>query len=258
MSSMNRITIVIFALTGIAVHAQKKLPSVSPYENDFQSAEPGLLPEGIMEIDGVFKVTKGEGDKQFLVMENEPLSENAVILGPSLKGAASVSAKIRSFRKRRSYPRFAVGLHGISGFRLRVVPSKGVVELVKNEESVKAIPYKWKHDEWTVLQLDIAPDGEDWRVDGRVWHVRKGLRSRRLRLSTKVHRVRERPPFGEPLIQGMRFSLMMSESVLSPWVHEPIKIHYDWWVSGSGKNHVNTSVCKASGTRGTSRGVDYK
>ena len=171
MSSMNRITIVIFALTGIAVHAQKKLPSVSPYENDFQSAEPGLLPEGIMEIDGVFKVTKGEGDKQFLVMENEPLSENAVILGPSLKGAASVSAKIRSFRKRRSYPRFAVGLHGISGFRLRVVPSKGVVELVKNEESVKAIPYKWKHDEWTVLQLDIAPDGEDWRVDGRVWHV---------------------------------------------------------------------------------------
>lgn len=169
--AMNRLILLITGFTAFAANAQQKLSSVSPYVNDFQSDELGELPDGIMEIDGIFKVTRGEGDKKFLVMEHEPLSENAVILGPSLKGRASVSAKIRSFRKRRSYPRFAVGLHGISGFRLRVVPSKGVIELVKNEEPVMSVPFKWKPDEWTVLQLDIAPDGKHWLVEGRVWSV---------------------------------------------------------------------------------------
>jgi len=169
---MNRIPIpIVIGITIMVLNVHEKAFSGIPYENDFQSTSSGELPDGIMEIDGVFKVKKGEGDKKYLVMSNEPLSENAVILGPSLKGGASVRAKIRSFRKRRSYPRFAVGLHGISGFRLRVVPSKGVVELVKNEESVKSMPFKWQADEWTFLQLDIASQGDGWRVEGRVWRV---------------------------------------------------------------------------------------
>ncbi len=169
MIQMKRFTGLFFLATVIAINGQEKLAPRVPYSNDFQSAAIGKLPDDIMEIDGVFKVAKGEEGVKYLEMQAEPLAENAVLLGPSVKGAASVTAKIRSFRKRRSYPRFAIGLHGISGFRLRVVPSKGVIELVKNEEPVMSVPFKWKPDEWTVLQLDIAPDGKHWLVEGRVW-----------------------------------------------------------------------------------------
>jgi len=161
------ITLVFFANT--VLHAQKKPSEVGLYKIDFQSYELGVLPDGMMEIDGVFKVAAGGSGDKYLEMDKEPLSENAVILGPSLKGGAAVSAKIRSFKKRRSYPRFAIGLHGISGFRLRVVPSKGVIELVKNEESVKTAPFKWNADEWTSLELIVLPEGENWRVEGRAW-----------------------------------------------------------------------------------------
>ncbi|MCP4847982.1 MAG: hypothetical protein GY899_08565 [Verrucomicrobiaceae bacterium] len=168
---MNRLILLVSAMTAIAAYAQQKSSPPIAYGKDFQDGEIGVLPDGIMEIDGIFKVTKGEAGKKYLVMEKEPLTENAVILGPSVKGGATVSAKIRSYKKRRSYPRFAVGLHGISGFRLRVVPSKSAIELVKNEEPVMSVPFKWTPDEWTMLELDIALHGENWRVEGRVWSV---------------------------------------------------------------------------------------
>ena len=168
---MYRMIIILGFFASMALHAQNKPSGVGLYKIDFQSSEVGVLPDGIMEIDGVFKVTAGESGDKYLEMDKEPLSENAVILGPSLKGGASVSARIRSFKKRRSYPRFAIGLHGISGFRLRVVPSKGVIELVKNEESVKTVPFKWNADEWTSLELSVLPEGEKWRVEGRAWSV---------------------------------------------------------------------------------------
>ena len=167
---MPRILIFLLVLALSSLHAQKKPKLQLPYSNDFQKAEAGALPEGIMEIDGVFKVEKEGDDQKYLVMSKEPLSENAVLLGPSLKSGASLYAKIRSYKKRRSYPRFGIGLHGISGYRLRVVPSKAVVELVKNEESVKSMPYKWQSDQWTFLKLDIVPKGESWSVEGRVWN----------------------------------------------------------------------------------------
>ena len=166
---MFRLVISLLALALSSLHAQKKPKQQLPYSNDFQEAESGSLPEGIMEIYGVFKVEKEGDDQKYLVMSKEPLSENAVLLGPSLRGGATVGAKIRSFKKRRSYPRFAIGLHGISGFRLRVVPSKGLIEFVKNEESVKTVPFKWHPDEWIILELSVLPKGEDWLIEGRAW-----------------------------------------------------------------------------------------
>jgi hypothetical protein len=169
MMHMKRSTVLIFLASVIAVSGQGKLPLRAPYSNDFQSAVIGKLPDDIMEIDGIFKVARGEGVTRYLEMQAEPLAENAVLLGPSVKGQASVTAKIRSFRKRRSYPRFALGLHGISGFRIRVAPAKGVIELVKNEQPVKSVAFKWQADKWVMLQLAIIPDGKDWRVEGRAW-----------------------------------------------------------------------------------------
>jgi|TARA_B100001250_G_scaffold396264_1_gene402073 hypothetical protein len=143
------------------------------YSNDFESLEIDSFPKGMMEIDGIFKVTASESTKsdnrRYLEMSAEPLTENAVIFGPSVKKSATVHAKIRGFRKRRSYPRFGIGLHGISGYRLRVVPSKKVIELVKNEEPVKSVPYKWTPDKWVNVRLKIEQDGENWKISGSAW-----------------------------------------------------------------------------------------
>jgi len=145
------------------------------YSNDFESLEIDSFPKGMMEIDGIFKVTTSESTKsdnrKYLEMSAEPLSENAVIFGPSVKKSATVQAKIKGFKKRRSYPRFGIGLHGISGYRLRVVPSKNVIELVKNEEPVKSVSYKWTPDQWVNLRLKIEQDGVNWKISGSAWTV---------------------------------------------------------------------------------------
>jgi len=143
------------------------------YSNDFESLEIDSFPKGMMEIDGIFKVTTSESTKsdnrKYLEMSAEPLSENAVIFGPSVKKSATVQAKIKGFKKRRSYPRFGIGLHGISGYRLRVVPSKNVIELVKNEEPVKSVSYKWTPDQWVNLRLKIEQEGVNWKISGSAW-----------------------------------------------------------------------------------------
>ena len=143
------------------------------YTNDFESLELDSFPKGMMEIDGIFKVktsdSKNVTNRRYLEMSAEPLSENAVIFGPSVKKSATVQARVKGFRKRRSYPRFGIGLHGISGYRLRVVPSKKVIELVKNEEPIKSVPYQWTPDQWVNLRLKIEQENNNWKVSGAAW-----------------------------------------------------------------------------------------
>ncbi len=162
-----KLTLLLLSINCSFIFGQEK------YENDFESLEIDSFPKGMMEIDGIFKVRTSDstkaGNRRYLEMSAEPLSENAVIFGPSVKKSASVQAKIKGFRKRRSYPRFGIGLHGISGYRLRVVPSKKVIELVKNEEPVKSVPYKWTPDQWVNLRLKIQQEGKTWKISGFAW-----------------------------------------------------------------------------------------
>lgn len=138
------------------------------FKQDFETAETGALPDGMMEIEGVFTVEEIEGRKALKLAE-APLAEDAVILGPSFKGAGSVTAAVKADKKRRSFPRFGIGLHGISGYRLRVVGASGTVELIKNEEVVKSVPFVWKSEAWNVLKLEIREKDGKWSVEGRVW-----------------------------------------------------------------------------------------
>jgi len=138
------------------------------FTQDFEEAEAGSLPDGMMEIEGAFTVEALDGRKALKLAE-APLAEDAVILGPSFKGAGSVMASVKADKKRRSFPRFGVGLHGISGYRLRVVGASGMVELVKNEEVVKAVAFAWKSELWTTLKLELREADGKWIVEGRVW-----------------------------------------------------------------------------------------
>ena len=141
----------------------------SIYKNNFESYELNKFPDDMMEIDGLFKVNKNDQGKKHLEMASEPLTENAVIFGPSIKNSATLEVKVRGFKKRRSYPRFGIGLHGISGFRLRVVPSKNKVELVKNEEPVKSVSFKWNPEKWSNLRLQIEFSNDKSLIKGWVW-----------------------------------------------------------------------------------------
>ena len=141
----------------------------SIYKNNFESYELNKFPDDMMEIDGLFKVNKNDQGKKHLEMASEPLTENAVIFGPSIKNSATLEVKVRGFKKRRSYPRFGIGLHGISGFRLRVVPSKNKIELVKNEEPVKSVPFEWNSEKWSNLRLQIEFSNDKSLIKGWVW-----------------------------------------------------------------------------------------
>ena len=139
------------------------------YKNNFESYELNKFPDDMMEIDGLFKVNKNDQGKKHLEMASEPLTENAVIFGPSIKNSATLEVKVRGFKKRRSFPRFGIGLHGISGFRLRVVPSKNKIELVKNEEPVKSVPFEWNSEKWSNLRLQIEFSNDKSLIKGWVW-----------------------------------------------------------------------------------------
>jgi hypothetical protein len=60
-------------------------------------------------------------------------------------------------------------VHGLSGYRLRVVPARKVVELVRDEESVLSAEYAWTPDVWVHLRLEVRQEGETWKVYGWVW-----------------------------------------------------------------------------------------
>ena len=139
------------------------------YKNNFESYELNSFPNDMMEIDGLFKVEANDEGKKHLQMASEALTENAVIFGPSIKNSATLEVKVRGFKKRRSFPRFGIGLHGISGFRLRVVPSNNTVELVKNEEAIKSVPFKWNPEKWSNLKLKIEYSNDQSLIRGWVW-----------------------------------------------------------------------------------------
>ncbi|MEM9480923.1 MAG: hypothetical protein AAGA58_14810 [Verrucomicrobiota bacterium] len=137
---------------------------------DFQNEDVDDLPSQFIEIEGRFSVA-GEEENKFLRLTPEPLGENAVIFGESSIGMIVLEARFRSEKKRRTSPRFSLGAHGTKGFRLRLVPQRKQVELIKDEtEQVATASYDWESGAWTWLKLSITPEeGETWKVEGWVW-----------------------------------------------------------------------------------------
>ncbi|MEM7383787.1 MAG: hypothetical protein AAF514_02485, partial [Verrucomicrobiota bacterium] len=145
------------------------------YDQDFDKAKPGEAPDDLFVIDGDFVVAEEEGNR-FLELPGDPIQENGFLFGKSSKGAARVEVSIRGKKKRRSYPRFGIGLHGISGFRLRVVPGNDEIELLKDEEVVTNKAFDWKSNAWCHLALEVSQSGGHWVVKGWAWHGKVGDR----------------------------------------------------------------------------------
>lgn len=141
-----------------------------PYAEDFrfEEYEVGKEPD-LFILDGAFTV-EAVGENKVLQLASEPLTDGSIQLGKSLKTGGEIQATITAESKRRSYPRFSIGLHGMSGFQLRVVPVKKEIELVRNEAVVATAPFTdWKSGEPCILNLAVTGSSEDgWKIKAMV------------------------------------------------------------------------------------------
>jgi hypothetical protein len=136
---------------------------------DFESAEPGKLPDGFLVLDGAFAV-RAEGGNRFLELPGAPVDSYGVLFGPTVSNRVAVLARIYGTNKGRRLPVFGVGLNGAGGLKLMVAPGKGVIELLRGDEPLARAPYQWEPGKWTVLRLQLRL-GEDgaWRAEGKAW-----------------------------------------------------------------------------------------
>ncbi|MEY2428274.1 MAG: hypothetical protein QOJ40_1159 [Verrucomicrobiota bacterium] len=139
------------------------------YENNFEKAEIGKLPEGFLALDGAFVVKQEEGNK-VLELPGAPLDSFSVQFGPSESSDVAISARIKGTAKGRRYPTFGIGLSGVAGYRLQVSPAKKLLELYKDQDVKAAVPFEWKSGEWKQLRLQVrkAKAGE-WKIEGKAW-----------------------------------------------------------------------------------------
>lgn len=192
-------------LASFGVIAQENAPSVAGkilYENNFEKAELDKVPSDFLVLDGGFAV-KQEGANKFLELPGSPLETFGVLFGPTTNANVAVTAKIRGTIKGRRYPTFAVGLNGVSGYRLQVSRAKNLVELYKGDEVVASAPFQEKLDSWFVLQLENRKVGEsEWKFSGKVWREKSPEPKEAIIHFTE----KTEPVAGRATIWGMPFS----------------------------------------------------
>lgn len=161
-----------------ALAEEPKTPVTPPAEAaagvvklDFETMEPGDLPAELVVTDGEakFSIAVVENNK-VLEMSPTPLVDGGVLLGTSIKGPATVSARVLATGKRRSHPRFGVGLHGAGGYRCLIAPARKEIQLMKDDAVVAQAPFEWKSGIWTRIEFTLsknASGGSD--LEARAW-----------------------------------------------------------------------------------------
>src|SRR5881296_3692321 len=61
------------------------------YENNFEKAQPGKLPDDFLVLDGAFSIKEQDGNK-FVELPGAPLDSFGVLFGPTESGGSAVSA----------------------------------------------------------------------------------------------------------------------------------------------------------------------
>jgi hypothetical protein len=155
------------AVLGLALSA----PAQEDYRVDLAAAGTGPVPkELVFVVEGVWEVADKDGVKSLKILA-EPISDANAQAGPSAKGDASISARVFATKQARSYPRFGVSVHGMSGYRLMVNAAKKQIELVKADEVVATAPFVWTSDSWVNLKLEAKREGAEgpWTVTASAW-----------------------------------------------------------------------------------------
>ncbi len=167
MNDMKRI----FSSLAVAsvVFVGSTLGADTKYQNDFQKAEAGSLPEDLMVLDGDFTVKEENGNK-FIELPGAPLDAYSFLFGPNVKEDVTVTARIFGTSSGRKYPAFEVGAYGVGGYKLRVSPAKRMLELYRGDAPKANVPLKWESGKWTHLKLQVNKVGDkQWKIEGKCW-----------------------------------------------------------------------------------------
>jgi hypothetical protein len=170
------------------------------YQQNFEAADAGSVPDGLLVIDGNFTV-KAEDGKKALELPGSPLDTFGTLFGPSRPDNTEVTARIFATKKGRKFPAFAVSLNGVGGYRLKVAPAKGAVEIVKADAIQKSVPFDWKSGEWTSLKLRGVKAGDGFKIEGKVWQGDTEPKDWTLTMDVATP-----PPPGKAGVWGMPFS----------------------------------------------------
>ena len=139
------------------------------YENGFDKAQLGQVPDDMMVLDGAFAVKASDGNK-YLELPGAPLEGYGVLFGPTETTNIAVTARIYGTNDRRRYPVFGVGLDGVGGFRLRISQAKELMELLQGDQVLAKVPYQWKSGTWTIMRLRVRRIADTaWQVEGKAW-----------------------------------------------------------------------------------------
>lgn len=139
------------------------------YQNDFQKAEAGSVPEDLMIIEGQFTVTEKDGNKA-LELPGAPLDTFSFLFGPKESTNVAVQARIFATAKGRRLTVFDVGLGGLGGYKLRAAPAKKQLELYRGDDLKTSVPLTWTHSKWTFLKLEVQPsEPGKWNIIGKLW-----------------------------------------------------------------------------------------
>jgi len=153
----------------LSLLAPAALFAQSKYENNFERARLGAVPEDFLVLDGAFTVKEVDGNK-VLELPGAPLDTFGLLFGPNEKENIAVSARILATAKGRRYSDFGVGLNGVGGYKVRVSPGKKQLELYRGDDLKKSVPLTWQPNKWTHLKLQVAKSGEKtWEVQGKIW-----------------------------------------------------------------------------------------
>ncbi len=155
--------------------AQDKSAAPEPQVFNFQTLTAGPVPEeGFTATDQEAKFVIGvEGESKYLELLPQPLVDGGMLAGKSVQGPCTVTAKIKATGKRRSQPRFGIGVHGMNGPRLRMVAARKQLELIiprDSEEPVATADYAgWESGKWAWLELSVATVEGGSLIEGRMW-----------------------------------------------------------------------------------------
>jgi hypothetical protein len=138
------------------------------YQNNFEQAAVGTVPDDFLVLDGAFAV-KQDNTNKFLELPGAPLDSFAVQFGPAETTNIVVSASIKGSAKGRRYPIFGVGLNGVTGYRLQVSPGKKALELYQDQTLKNSSPFEWKPEQWLSLKLRVRALKNGYKVEAKAW-----------------------------------------------------------------------------------------
>src|SRR5437762_13249277 len=93
----------VLALSLVLAHQSEAADTKIIYQNNFEKAEPGKVPEDFLVLEGGFTVKEESGNK-FLELPGAPLDTFGVLFGPTEDRGVAVSARVYGTSKGRRFP----------------------------------------------------------------------------------------------------------------------------------------------------------